>query len=85
MARTDTRTDTRTESQKALDRFILYASPNSIPEPRTTEIDGHTYTEEFFIVNRKCYDFQPTPTLLLKKDGKRIAYRAAWTALGQPE
>lgn len=36
------------------------------------EIAGNTFEVSFHIVNRKCYDFEPTPTVQYKVNGKRI-------------
>lgn len=41
------------------------------------EVNGHTFAVSAHIVNRKCYDNEPTPTLLIKVDGKRISYDKA--------
>jgi hypothetical protein len=35
----------------------------------------HVVRMQCLIVNRKCYDGMPTPTLQVKLNGKRIAYK----------
>lgn len=58
-------------------------SPMDEPKPAVTvEIDGRVFEAVHRKVNRKCYDFMPTPTLSLKMDGKRIALKAALQLLG---
>lgn len=47
----------------------------------SAEIAGHLFTVSSHIVNRKCYDFLPTPTAQFKMDGKRVSRQAAYDAL----
>lgn len=56
--------------------------PGSASKPAVTvEIDGHQFTAQHIVVNRKCYDSLATPTLIIKVDGKRIARKAAYELL----
>lgn len=48
--------------------------PGEQPKPKVTIlIAGYTITIEYKTVNRKCYDFMPTPTRHITIDGKRIS------------
>jgi hypothetical protein len=49
--------------------------PGDDPLPAVTVIIGNnTITAEYKLVNRKCYDFLPTPSLYTTINGKRISY-----------
>jgi len=71
-------------NQKALFDAIWKSHfyPGANPAPAVeVEIDGKTFRAEHTAVNRKCYDFMPTPTLRLKLNGKRISREAAFALL----
>lgn len=44
---------------------------------QAASIAGHAVSIEYTIVQRKCYDGLATPTMRLKVDGKRMAWKAA--------
>jgi hypothetical protein len=48
------------------------------PHEATAVINGHTFTVSYFIVERKCYDALPTPTQMIKVDGKRVSKKTAF-------
>lgn len=68
------------EAQKELIRAIVKAE-FSEDKRADVELAGHQFSVCFITVNRKCYDFNATPTLQLKMDGKRIAKKAAFAVL----
>ena len=68
------------EAQKSLIGAIVKAE-FSEEKRADIELKGHQFSVCFITVNRKCYDFNSTPTLQLKMDGKRIAKKAAFAVL----
>jgi hypothetical protein len=36
-------------------------------------VGDNTYSVEYFVTNRKCYDNLPTPTAMYKINGKRVS------------
>lgn len=54
---------------------------DEIPAPQSFVIAGHEFTLAYHIVNRKCFDNLPTPTMALKMDGNRVSYEKAIAAL----
>lgn len=66
-----------TQLSRAISRARPFPGSNMLP-PVECEISGKTFRAEFFVVNRKCYDSLPTPTLKLTVNGKRISRADAY-------
>ena len=49
-------------------------SPGCAKKPAATLTVGDTtYSVEYFVTNRACYDNLPTPTAMYKINGKRVS------------
>ena len=71
-----------TENQKAFWALFSYPTPNDdIPAVKTATLNGHTFEVSYHKADRKCYDFMPTPTVMVKVDGKRMASKKAYELL----
>ena len=46
-------------------------------EQQELVVGADTFTVSVVEANRKCYDYEPTPTATVKVNGKRIARQAA--------
>ena len=69
-----------TENQMQLFRAMDAASFDAGQDPKpavTVQINGHEFTVKYSAVNRKCYDFLPTPTSQIKVNGKVVSYKKA--------
>lgn len=48
--------------------------PHEKKRPAQSAVYGNTtYSVEYFVSNRKCYDGLPTPTAMFKINGKRVS------------
>jgi len=55
-------------------------APNEKKLPAQSAVFGEdTYSVEYFITNRKCYDFEPTPTAMFKVNGKRVSRKVFYS------
>lgn len=53
------------------------------PKPAASGvINGRTFTVEYHLVNRKCFDGLATPTASYKIDGKRVSRKTAYEIAG---
>jgi len=50
---------------------------DNAPASETLEMSGYTFEVTSRFVERDCYDFEPTPTVTVKVNGKRMAREAA--------
>lgn len=69
------------EHVRALAKTVSAAmfSPGQPAKPgQEIEIAGKKIRVEYFVTNRKCYDFLPTPTVKFTIDGKRASRAAAY-------
>jgi hypothetical protein len=56
-------------------------SPGCPQKPAATlTVGDNTYSVEYFVTNRKCYDNFPTPTAMYKINGKRVSRRVFYAA-----
>jgi hypothetical protein len=71
---------TYNESQRALVKLVsaaMYSPWEDAKPAQEAEISGFFVRCEFFITSRKCFDNMPTPTRLIKVNGKRISFNKA--------
>jgi len=48
--------------------------PGCAKKPAATlTVGDNTFSVEYFVTNRKCYDNLPTPTAMFKINGKRVS------------
>jgi hypothetical protein len=66
-------------NQLALNKAIAHCE--AAHEAAEVTVAGITFAIRQIVVNRKCYDNEPTPTLQIKANGKRISIANAFKAL----
>ncbi len=61
------------EQLREIDNTAAFDAWQESKPAASAELDGRTFTVQYRLVNRKCYDCLPTPTASYKIDGKRVA------------
>lgn len=67
-----------TDQLRAAQRAAYFEHGETKKPAVSVELGAHTFTVEYIVVNRKCYDFMPTSTVGFKVDGKRTSRAAAY-------
>lgn len=77
-----------TGDQLILSSVIANARVNAMMrnfETLTVAVQGINFEVRCYVANRKCFDFMPTPTLMIKADGKRVSEQTAMSAIADRE
>ena len=74
-------TTTRRWNEKQLALLDAIYDARNTGENQEIIIGVDTFKVTMTMVDRECYDFEPTPTATIKMNGKRIARQAALAIL----